>query len=118
MKQFTILLISLLTASLVGAQHLNQTLGNFTQVKTIDNGYDLHTSHGHARILLYGPTTLRISLSLNENFNDFSYAVISNPQTTKHSWKDDGDMFTLETDSCKLVINKKPVRFTLLKLLR
>ncbi len=111
-----IVLLSLLgiSSAFIQAQTLNKSLGNLSSQKNIEQGIVLNTENGNARILVYSPSVIRISLSKTENFDDFSYAVIAKPGNTKHTIQDKGNSISIKTDSCELVISKNPVRFQLL----
>ena len=113
-KRFSFLFTLAITFSFVQGQTLNKSLGNLNSQKNIEQGITLKTENGNARILVYSPSVIRISITKNEQFDDFSYAVISKPGNAKFSITDNGNNLSLKTDSCTLIISKNPVRFQLL----
>lgn len=109
--QLFLLLIITFFSFQTSAQHLNNSLGEITSAKQIENGVELLTTNGNARVLVYSQTCVRISISKNKSFDDFSYAVISKSSKDKFLFKDEGNQYSLTTDSVKLIFTKKVVRF-------
>ncbi len=93
------------------AQKLNQSLGKLSKLNQDVNGGVITTENGNIQIQVFSPTTIRLQISKSNPFQSFSYAVIATPTSGIHRWKEDANAWTLETDSCKLIISKNPVRF-------
>lgn len=92
---------------------LNQSLGDFVYIhKTDKNELILNTSYGNARIVVYSPEVIRISVSLDENFDDFNYAVIQKPTAVEYELHEAEDKLIISTQSVNLEVDKFPVRFT------
>lgn len=112
MNKFFVALF-LFTASSVWAQNkLSNALGNYTSDQRTPEGLTITTDNGKARILIYDAATIRITLSKNATFDDFTYAVVAKPVSGLYKIQE-GNTMVLTTDSIKLEITKNPVRFTL-----
>lgn len=92
---------------------LSKGLGELTSWSKTNHGISGETTNGFFRILIYNPSTIRISLSQQQTFDDFSYAVVGSPADTEFSVKENS-VLELKTDQIVLRISKSPVRFTFL----
>jgi alpha-glucosidase len=103
----------LLAALTTTAQQLSKSVGNLTNYQNNGDGVLLTTDNGFVNIRFYSPTTIRVQANQTNTFNEFSYAVITNPQKGIYKLNESGDNLTFTTDSCKLIVTKKPVRVIL-----
>jgi len=92
----------------------HQSLGAFSEYALTDQGLSGRTAEANVRVLNYGPKAVRISVSQQEVFDDFSFAVVSEPQNLTQSWEDTADLLRLSWDGFVLEIQKNPVRFRFL----
>ena len=114
-KLLTTLLILFLNHSISLAQKLNQTLGNFIELKQQPNTLLINISNGTLRAIIYSPNIIRISISQNGDFDDQSYAIITDPiKEVKYKVNNSSDRIILSTDSLDLNITKQPVRLQFL----
>src|SRR5688572_6887695 len=90
---------------------LSHSLGNLTHWKQESNGLSGETSYGKFRIQLYNDHTVRIQVTREEEFEDFSYAVVASPHAETMSILDQTENLVLKTPSLVLTITKYPVRF-------
>ncbi|MDP4185679.1 MAG: glycoside hydrolase family 31 protein [Bacteroidota bacterium] len=102
-----------LTGNLCMAQvQHNISLGKCIAATKTENGADLTTDHGKAKITVYSQNVIRVRVVEDDFKKNFSYAVTTGPWNNRFSFKEEGEGYTLETDSVKLVIGKNPVRFS------
>lgn len=93
---------------------LYKSLGNFQKMERDGQTITISTTNGVAKATIYSPTIARIRAAQDGKFDDFTYAVVGNPQNTKFDVREDAGQLTISTDSMSLVISKSPVRFKLL----
>ena len=114
MKKLTFIVV-LGFISVVGiAQNLHKSLGKLERSIPNEFGTELITSYGKALSSVYSPTTIRIQISKIHKYENQSYAVIAKPIKGLHKITENANTITISTDSCKLVITRDPVRFTLM----
>jgi alpha-glucosidase len=89
---------------------INQSLGNLLSIEEIASGIILHTSFGKCRILIYNDNIIRVSATLEKEFEDFSYAVVAKPGNVSFDLQPHETQIILNTASCKIIITKNPVR--------
>ncbi len=98
----------------VHGQALSHPLGNVKSIKKIADGIILQTDFGNLKATIYTPDIIKISITKNPSFDDFSYAVATTPDPkTKFTIIDEKQDVTVTTDSLRLVIGKNPVRVSL-----
>lgn len=90
----------------------SKSLGNYKSFTKSDTGIIGTTDNGNFRITIYSPSIIRISISVDNQFEDFSYAVVENPKSSILDLKEDANELVIATSEIKLIISKKPVRFT------
>jgi len=78
---------------------------NFTQE---GNKIKLQTDHAFGEITVYTPNIIRVRLDKRALTNDFSYAVVKQPENIKVAVTETAQEITIKTDSLKAVIAKKP----------
>jgi alpha-glucosidase len=88
----------------------SKSLGDLTHWSIEQNALLGETTYGKFRILLYNDATVRVTVSLEDTFEDFSYAVVAQPADGLHV-EDNRDMLDIKTKSFVLSITKSPVRF-------
>ncbi len=88
----------------------HQALGNLTNFKQTANGLEISTDKGKLQIMVYSPSIIRVRAVQQEFDNDFSYAVVQNPEKTNFTVTDEAAQISLKTDLIRLEISKQPVR--------
>jgi alpha-glucosidase len=92
----------------------SQDLGKLKQWKKETNGIIGEADSGSFRILVYSDNIVRISLSKTSDFEDFSYAVIAEPNASSLEVTESNDQLVLTTENFQTIIQKNPVRFSFL----
>ena len=92
---------------------LSQSLGILTKWTSERCGLIGETDNGKFRVLVYNDHIIRISITREDHFEDFSYAVIASPSSQSHSITDHNDHIEIRTHAVVLTISKGPVRFAL-----
>ncbi len=89
------------------AQQVVNTVGNVEKVTV--NGQVVHLKAVNADIELsvYSPTIIRVRMNETPLKEDFSYAVVGKPVTTNVKVTNANEI-TINTDSLKIVVQKKP----------
>jgi alpha-glucosidase len=96
------------------AQPLSKPLGNLKSFRKITNGIAVQTDFGNLKATVYSANIVKINITRNEAFDDFSYAVVPAPDATaRYEVKDEKNEIILSTDSLYVTITKKPVRVAL-----
>lgn len=90
----------------------SHSLGNLTSWETTSNGLTGTTTSGKFRLLIYNGAIARITTTLAESFEDFSYAVIAEPQNEGVYIEDKGSFLEIRTNNFILHISAAPVRFS------
>ena len=91
---------------------LPHSLGNLLNWKQESNGLSGETTYGKFRVLVYNNNTVRIQVTREDQFENFSYAVVASPQTENISFVDQPNAIVLKLAGFVLVITKSPVRFS------
>lgn len=114
MKKTCLLLLLIASFSILQAQPLSRSMGNLKSLKRMSNGVIVQTDFGNLKATVFTANIIKIDITSNSTFNDFSYAVVAEPQKDAHFSVNDGkDKVILTTDSLVLEITKKPVRIAL-----
>ncbi len=92
----------------------NEPLGNVIQTTENDEGFTTKIQNANLRVRVFSPHIIQIQLTKNQNFDDFSYAVIEKPQKTKFSFEENNTEIILKTDEITLKIQKSPARISFL----
>jgi alpha-glucosidase len=86
-----------------------QFLGNATGINKQDNVLVIKTPGAEARIWVYSPSVIRVSVSKAHSI-DTSFAVIQKPSAVLN-YNEDPATITVSTAELRLIINKSPLRF-------
>src|ERR1700755_1814230 len=112
MKRYLFLPVILVAicSNLFAQQHMDtETLGNAENISKNDNVLVIKTKEAEARVWVYSPTIIRVSIS-KEHSTDSSFAVVQQPSGDLQ-YKDNSNTIEVTTSALKLVINKSPLRF-------
>lgn len=90
----------------------SKSLSTLTQFTKTEAGLIGQTDHAHFRVMIYSDAIVRITVTQQNEFEDFSYAVVANPAPTPFHLNDGIDHISLQTDKLNLVISKDPLRFS------
>jgi len=92
---------------------LSQSLGKLTKWSLERFGINGETENGRFRVLVYNDHIVRITITKEDRFEDFSYAVIASPTSNSHSATEHADHIEIRTNAVILTVTKDPVRFSL-----
>jgi alpha-glucosidase len=92
---------------------LSQSAGALVQWEKTSNGIDGATAHEKFSVRFYNPSIARISITRTA-LEDFSYAVIAQPDQVHLDIAEHHDAIELRTERLVLIIKKDPLRFTFL----
>lgn len=90
----------------------SESLGNLISFSKHSCGIEGHTSHGTFKVCIYADSIARITATLKDKFEDFSYSVVSKPDKAPFEIIDKDDFIKINTKAFVLSISKKPVRFS------
>lgn len=93
---------------------LSKSLGDLISCSPCEGGITGETTFGKFRLLFYSDSIVKVTATLNPAFDDFSYAVIANPEKKTFQPSDNGDHLLITTDKITVRIQKSPVRITFL----
>ena len=114
MKIILLYCLLMLLSFTVCAQSLSKSLGNMKTMKKSAQGITIQTDFGNLKATVYSPNVVKINITRNNVFTDFSYAVnVSPTEAVKFTVTEDKSKITLATDSLTLTISKQPVRVAL-----
>src|SRR5690348_11062034 len=88
----------------------SKSLGTLESWKKETHGLRGVTSFGKFQVQFYNDNIARISATLEDDFEDFSYAVVAQPEFNPEV-HDKGDLLEIKTNAFTLHISKNPVRF-------
>jgi alpha-glucosidase len=103
-----IVVIFLLYCGQVLAQSTVLSPGNIETVHVDEHGLSFKTTNAYGSVTIYSPAVVRVRLDKKVLGRDFSYAVIQTPGKTKLNVLQGKNEITINTDSLKIVINRKP----------
>jgi len=61
----------------------SQRLGKIQSIKTAEDHLIGETSFGKFKITIYSPYVIRVAITRDETFEDFSYAIVANAESNK-----------------------------------
>src|SRR6266571_2729664 len=76
---------------------LNDSIGNVTSVRQDAHGITMTTDHGIVALSVYSPTVIRVRVAQGRFADDFSFAVIQNPEGKFTSVNEKTDEIDLTT---------------------
>jgi alpha-glucosidase len=88
------------------------SIGSLAEVIPQPHGFSADTGSGHLLVSVYHPHIIRVQLSQHLPFENFSYAVIAQPQSHGFNLDESSAQLALSTTACRLVIHKSPCRFS------
>lgn len=91
---------------------LPQNLGTLLSWNREPHGLTAKTEHGRFRLLLYHESIVRVSLTRDTGYDDFSYAVIASSQPVPFQVTESDAELVLTTARVRVIIHKQPLRFT------
>jgi len=91
---------------------VSQNLGNLNTYHRSETGIKAKTECGYIQIQVFSSSIIKISLSKDDFFEDFSYSVIAKPGEVRFEIQEDQDSIFVKTDLIKLRISRSPVLFT------
>jgi alpha-glucosidase len=104
------ILLTIFSSRLFAQQHMQtEILGNTESVNKQNNALIIKTKEAEARVWVYSPTIIRVSIS-KEHSLDTSFAVIQNP-AENIDYTESAEEIIINTGTLKLLINKSPLRF-------
>jgi alpha-glucosidase len=105
-----VILLVLYSSNLFAQQHMQtEILGNAENVSNQNNVLTIKTKDAEARVWIYNPSIIRISIS-KQHGTDTSFAVIQQP-AGHIDYKESADQIEVNTAALALRINKSPLRF-------
>lgn len=105
-----ILLLLAFAASTIGYAQIN-TVGAVTQFKKITGGIQAQTANAIIEVKAWNENTIRVNVSKNKNFRNFSYALVSNttPVFSAVTVTEKDNAILLQTKYVHAVITKTPL---------
>ena len=92
---------------------LNTSLGDYKGMKTSGQVIDVSCSNAEVQLTVYSANIIRIRINKNKFADDFSYAMVGKPKASaSFTTQNNDNSVSVQTDSIKLTINKKPMRFS------
>jgi len=88
---------------------LSKSIGKLNHWHNEDFGLHGDTAHGKFRIQFYNTNVARITASLADQFEDFSYSIVAAPAFSPEI-KDAGEFLEVQSDQIIVRISKNPVR--------
>lgn len=114
MKKIALYCLLMLLSFSVYAQTLSRSMGNMKSMKKTSDGIIINTDFGNLKATVYSSNVVKINITRNNTFNDFSYAVAVSPEAAVNfSIREEKSKITLSTDSLTLTISRQPVRVAL-----
>jgi len=92
---------------------LSKSIGKLNHWHNEDFGLRGDTSHGKFRIQFYNTNVARITASLADQFEDFSYSIVAAPSHSPEI-RETSDFLEVQTDQLIVRVSKNPVRFQFL----
>jgi len=96
--------------------HLFKSMSAVQTIVCKENEVVGSTEEARFKVSVYRPDIFRIHITKEENFRNFSYAVIQEPEIAKSAISEEAQSVTIETDSAHLVIDKNSFRINLTNL--
>src|SRR6478736_5296562 len=87
----------------------SRSLGKLLSLTKSGNEVTGATDHGHFKVTCYSPSVIRLSISSDQQFENFSYSVVAQPNSSSINLAE--TELDISTSEVKLVISRNPVRF-------
>lgn len=84
--------------------------GQIINCKLSSTGVTGKTENGYFRLTVYNDTTIRIQVSLRDQFSVNPYSVIASPEKVKFSWEEKIDHYLLKTKKLEVTLDKTDFR--------
>jgi alpha-glucosidase len=91
---------------------VSQSIGNLNKHNLIATGFEGETTTCKLKATVFSPSIIKITMTQQKFFEDFSYSVIEKPGAVKFELTEDHNQLTLQTEAVKLVVSKAPLRFS------
>jgi alpha-glucosidase len=111
-RLFIIITILMVTTGLYAQQFPDNSLGKLKKFTGAGNTFNIETTNGNARIMVYSPEVIRLLIVKGKPGDDFSYAVVAKQQPCAVKVQETKALILLQTDSLRVEISTNPVRFT------
>ena len=89
-----------------------QRLGMIQSIKTEERQISAVTSLGKFKVTVYTPHVIRVVVTRDDSFEDFSYALVASPEDTKINVQNLDHHLIIQTSALQLLIEKDPARFS------
>ncbi|MFN3839972.1 MAG: glycoside hydrolase family 31 protein [Cyclobacteriaceae bacterium] len=93
---------------------VSQPLGNITTWTKQNDGLMLYTNQAQIRVQLFSASIVHITCTTEKYFEDFSYAVIAQPEITGFTVTENESHINLQTETLTITIEKCSSRFSFL----
>src|SRR5687768_11003142 len=90
---------------------LNQHSGTVLNWQKEASGISGNAEHGKFRVTIYSDYIVRIQLTREDFFEDFSYSVVAKPSNVNWDIADASDSIRITTSKLALIINKNSLTF-------
>ncbi len=87
-------------------------LGAIKNFKALGSSLDAETTFGKFKVTVYSPQVVRIAITQNEDFEDFSYSVVESPMDGAIEYLDLENHLLVKTEALQLIIEKNPTRLS------
>jgi alpha-glucosidase len=109
---FVLAVIITACTQLLLAQSPIKQVGKVTGVTVNKQEVDITTENAFIKVIVYSPNIIRVRMDKQKLASDFSYAVISQPLSTKVNITQNDNEININTDSLKVNIQKSPYNIT------
>ncbi|HYW96058.1 MAG TPA: TIM-barrel domain-containing protein, partial [Bacteroidales bacterium] len=103
------LALLVLTPFLLQAREVSKSLGNLKSVNKTSEAVTITADGGYLKITPWNDNIIRIQISSDNTFDDFSYTVISQPEVSSFKYADNSGYLKIESGNIILIVNKKPL---------
>lgn len=108
-KTLAMFLMGMVAGFSAVAQSPIQQPGTVSRVEIDGQQVAITTEQGaHINIMVYSPNIVRVRMDKQELAEDFSYAIVAEPQQTRVNIQEANDGITIDTDSLQARITKNP----------
>jgi alpha-glucosidase len=90
----------------------SKRLGEILSAKTEAGEIFFRTTSGNLKIAVYSQQVVRVVITSDEEFENFSYSVIAEPLDREIDIHESNHQVVVKTDAFQLVVDKKPARLS------